>query len=67
MPIAQRNWKLLLQQIAMAKQYQKITRSGHCSNNSDSITHCTTFGLSDVKCPEHYANCTQSYSFDCPD
>ena len=67
MPIAQSDRKRLLQQIAMAKQYQKITHSGHCSNNSDCITHCTTFGLSDAKCPEHYVNCTQSHSFDCPD
>ena len=67
MPIAQSDRKRLLQQIAVAKQYQKITHSGHCSSNSDCITHCTTFGLSDAKCPEHYVNYTQSHSFDYPD
>lgn len=67
MPIPQSDRKRLLQQIAMAEQYQKTAHSGHCSNNSDCITHCTTFGLSDAKCSQHYSKCTQPHSFDCAD
>ncbi|CAF2080769.1 unnamed protein product, partial [Rotaria magnacalcarata] len=51
----------------MAEQYQKTTHSGHCYDNSDCITHCTTFGLSDAKCSEHHFKCTQSHTFDRPD
>ena len=67
MPVPQSDRKRLLQQIAMAEQYQKTAHGGHCSNDSDCITHCTTFGLSDAKCPQHYSKCTQAHSFDCHD
>ena len=67
MPIPQSDRKRLLQQIAMAEQYQKMAHSGHCSNDSDCITHCTTFGLSDAKCPQYCSKCTQAHSFDCHD
>ncbi|CAF3375308.1 unnamed protein product, partial [Rotaria socialis] len=67
MPIPQCERKRLLKQIEMAEQYQKTTHIGHCSENSDCITHCTTFGLSDPICPEQHRNCTQSHTFDCSD
>ena len=67
MSIPQSDRKRLLKQIGMAEQYQKTTHSGHCSHNSDCITHCTTFGLSDAKCSDHHSRCTQSHTFDCPD
>ncbi|CAF4181776.1 unnamed protein product [Rotaria magnacalcarata] len=67
MPIPQCERKRLLKQIEMAEQYQKTIHIGHCSENSDCITHCTTFGLSDPICPEQHRNCTQSHTFDCSD
>ncbi|CAF3815144.1 unnamed protein product, partial [Rotaria magnacalcarata] len=67
MPVPQVYRKRLLKQIDLAEQYQKVIHSGHCSDNSDCITHCTTFGLSDPKCPEHEAKCTQAHTSDCPD
>jgi hypothetical protein len=67
MPIPQADRKRLLKQIDMAEQYQKAAHYGHCSDNSDCITHCTTFGLSDRKCPQHHLNCTQPHTYDCPD
>ena len=51
----------------MAEQYQKIKHSGHCSEDSNCITHCTTFGLSDSKCAEHYSNCSHAHVLDCSD
>ena len=65
MPIPQSDRKCLLQQIAMAEQYQITARSGHCPNNSDCITHCTTFSLSNAKCPQYCSTCTQAHNFDC--
>jgi len=67
MPIPQTDRKRLLKQINMAEQYQKTTHSGHCSTNSDCITHCTTFGLSDPKCAQHYCDCTEPHTTMCPD
>ena len=52
--ILQADRKQLLKQINMAGQYQNIRHSGHCSDDSDCITHCTTFGVSDHKCAEHF-------------
>ena len=67
MSIPQSDRKRLLQQIAMAEQYQKTAHSEYCSNDSDCITHCTTFGFSDAKCPQYCSKCTQAHSFDCHD
>ena len=67
MPIPQIDQKHLIKQIDMAGQYQKIRHSGHCSEDSNCITHCTTFGPSDSKCAEHYSNCSHAHVLDCPD
>ena len=67
MPIPQIDRKRLIKQIDMAEQYQKIRHSGHCSEDSNCITHCTTFGLSDSKCAEHYSNCSHAHVLDCPE
>ena len=67
MPIPQIDRKRLIKQIDMAEQYQKIRHSGHCSEDSNCITHCTTFGLSDSKCAEHYSNYSHAHVLDCPD
>lgn len=67
MPIPQADRKRLLKQIEMAEQYQKIRHSGHCSYDSDCITHCTTFGLSDLKCVQHHSDCNHTHTSECPD
>lgn len=67
MPIPQADRKRLVKQIDMAEQYQKIRHIGHCSDNADCITHCTTFGLSDSKCAEHHSNCNHVHTTHCPD
>ena len=67
MPIPQIDRKRLIKQIDMAEQYQKIRHNGHCSEDSNCITHCTTFGLSDSKCAEHYSNCSHAHVLDCPE
>ncbi|CAM2703987.1 unnamed protein product [Rotaria socialis] len=66
MPVPQVDRKRLLKQIDLAEQYQKVINSDRCSNKSDCITDCTTFGLSDPKCPEHQSKCTQAHTSDCP-
>ena len=65
--IPQIDRKRLIKQIDMAEQYQKIRHSGYWSEDSNCITHCTTFGLSDSKCTEHYSNCSHAHVLDCPD
>ena len=67
MPIPQIDRKRLIKQIDMGEQYQKIRHNGHCSEDSTCITHCTTFGLSDSKCAEHYSNCSHAHVLDCPE
>ena len=67
MPIRQADRKRLIKQIDMAEQYQKINHIGHCSDDADCITHCTTFGLSDPKCAEHHSNCSHVHTSHCPD
>ena len=67
MPIPQADRKQLLKQIDMAEQYQKIRHSGHCSDDADCVTHCTTFGLSDPRCPEHFSNCNHAHTSHCSD
>lgn len=67
MPIPQADRKRLIKQIDMAQQYQKIRHIGHCSDDAECITHCTTFGLSDFKCAEHYSNCNTAHTTHCPD
>ncbi|CAF4485842.1 unnamed protein product [Rotaria socialis] len=64
MSVPQADRKRLLKQIDLAEQYQKVIHSGHCSDNSNCITHCTTFGLSYPKCPEHQSKCTQAHTSD---
>ena len=67
MPIPQANRKHSIKQIDMTEQYKKIRHIGHCSDNADCITHCTTFGLSDPKCAEHHSNCSHVHTSHCPD
>ena len=67
MPIPQADRKRLIKQIDMAEQYQKIRHIGHCSDDADCITHCTTFGLSDSKCAEHHSNCSHVHTSHYPD
>ena len=51
----------------MAEQYQKLRHSDHCSDDTDCVTHCTTFVLSDPKCPEHFSNCNHAHISHCSD
>ena len=67
MSIPQNDCKRLLGQIEMAEQYQKTMHAGHGFENTNCITHCTTFGLSDGKCSEHHFNCTEPHTFECLD
>ena len=67
MPIPQADRKRLLKQIDMAVQYQKIRHNGHCSDDAGCITHCTTYGLSDSKCSQHYSECNHAHTSDCSD
>ena len=57
----------MIKQIDMAEQYQKIRHIGHCSDDADCITHCTTFDLSDPNCAEHHSNCSHVHTSRCPD
>ena len=66
-PFPQADRKRLIKQIDMAEQYQKIRHIGHCSDNADCITYCTTFGLSDPKCAEHHSNYSHVHTSHCPD
>ena len=67
MLILQIDRKCLIKQIDIAEQYQKVRHSDHCSEDSNCITHCTTFGLSDSKFTQHYPNCTHAHVLYCPD
>ena len=67
MPILQADRKRLIKQIDMAEKYKKIRHIGHCSDDADCITHCTTFGLSDPKCAEHHSNCSHVHTSHFPD
>lgn len=67
MALPQSDRKRLLKQIDMGEKYQKIRHSGHCSDNSNCITHCTTFALSDPDCPEHRSKCSQEHRSVCSD
>ena len=51
----------------MAEQYQKTRHCGHCSSNSNCITHCTAFGLSDPQCAQHRSDCNHTHTLDCSD
>ena len=66
MSIPQADRKRLLKQIEMGEQYQKTMHTGHCSENADCITHCTTFGLSDPKCPKQPRDCSHPHNAGCP-
>ena len=67
MSIPQVDRRCLLKQNEMEEQYQKTMHTGHCSENADCITHCTTFDESDPKCPKQHHNCSHSHNSDCPD
>ena len=67
MSIPQIDRKRLIKQIDMGEQYQKIRHSSHCSEDSNCITHCTTFGLSDSKRAEQYSNCSHAHVLDHPE
>lgn len=67
MPICQVDRKRLRKQIDMAEQYQKIRHLGHCCDNADCVTHCTTFGLSDSVCTEHRSDCAVAHTSHCVD
>jgi hypothetical protein len=67
MPIPQANRKRSLKQIDMAEQYQKIRHNGHCFDNADCVTHCTTFGLFDPKYAQYHSDCNHAHTLDCPD
>ena len=67
MLIPQIDRKCLIKQIDMAEQYQKVRHSGHWSEDSNCITHCTTLTFSDSKFTQHYPNCTHAHVLDCPD
>jgi hypothetical protein len=58
---------LLLKYIDLAKQYQTIRHNGHCSDDTDCITHCTTHGLSHSKCSQHSSDCDHDHTSDCSD
>ena len=67
MPVPQADRRRFFKQIDMGEQYQKVRHGGHCSDDADCITHCTTFGLSDPKCAEHFSNCNHAYTSHCSD
>ena len=67
MSIPQADRKSLPKQIEMEEQYQKTMYTGHCSENADCITHCTTFGIRYPKCPKQHRNCSHPHNSDCPD
>ena len=67
MSILQVDRERLLRQIEMGEQYQKTRHTGHCSENTDCIMHCTVFGLSNPKCPKQYRNRSHPHNSDCPD
>ena len=67
MPVPQADRRRLFKQIDMEEQYQKVRHGGHCSDDTDCITHCTTFGLSDPKCAENFSNCNHAHTSHCSD
>ena len=67
MLISQADRKRLIKQIDMAEQYQKIRHIGHCSDDADCITHCTTFGLAAPKYAEYHSNFSHVHTSHCPD
>ena len=67
MPISQADRKRLFKQIDMAEQYQKIRHSGHCSDGAECDTHCIMFGLSELKCAQHFSHCNHAHSSHCSD
>lgn len=67
MAIPQADRKRLIKQIDMAEKYQKIRHGVHCSADSTCITHCTTFGLGDRNCAEHYSKCNHIHTTNCSD
>ena len=67
MSIPQADRKRLFKQVEMGEQYQKIMHTGHCPENANCITHCTTFDESDPKCQKQHRNCSHPHNSDCPD
>ena len=66
-PTSQAERKRLLKQIESAESYLKSRHIGHCSMNSNCITHCTTFALSDSSCNAQYTACREEHTSICLD
>ena len=67
MAIPQADRRRLLKQMEIAENYQKSRHADHCAQNSNCVTHCTTFALSDPNCAEHYSKCCEQHTFMCFD
>ena len=67
MPIPQADRKQLFKQIDMTKQYQKLGRGSHCSDEIDCITYYTTFGLPDPKSDNYFLTCNHAHTSHCSD
>ena len=65
MAIPQVDRNRLLKQMEMGEQYQKSRHIGHCAANSNCISHCTVFALSDPNCKNHYSQCSQAHTSVC--
>ena len=51
----------------MTEKYQKIHHLGHCVDDSDCVTHCTRFALSDPLCIDQYFDCSRPRVVNCRD
>ncbi|CAF4327169.1 unnamed protein product, partial [Rotaria magnacalcarata] len=47
--------------------YQKSRHLGHCVEDSNCASHCSTFALSDLNCTEHFSKCDQDHTSNCSD
>ena len=65
--ILQADRKQLKIQIEMAEKYQKIHHMRHCADDSDCVTQCTRFALSDPLCVDQYMNCSRPHVVNCRD
>lgn len=67
MPIPQVERKRLLKQVESAESYLKSRHIGHCSMNSNCVTHCSTFALSDPNCDAQCTACEKKHTANCLD
>lgn len=67
MPIPQVERKRLPKQVESAENYLKSRHIGHCSMNSNCVTHCTTFALSDPNCDDQHTACEEKHTVNCLD